>query len=59
MFVATRMDPTSIRDIEVSTFFSGSLHELSRRLVEYIIYPTTESITPLTHRVSTRHRRES
>ncbi len=47
----------SIGTIEISALLSGSLHEFPSCLIEYIIYPTTESIASLTHRICCRHKK--
>ena len=46
MIVPLLVYTTHILTIEISTLISGFFYELSRAVVEYIIYPTTESVTP-------------
>jgi hypothetical protein len=49
MFISRRVDTASIFDIEVSTFFSCSLHELSGIGIDDIIHSTAEAVTALAH----------
>ncbi len=58
MFWSCSMYATSICDIEISTLDSCSFHESSCKMIEYIIWPTAESITPLTHSFSRRRHRK-
>ena len=56
MFFPLLVYATLIRTIEIPTFFSGFFYELPGVLIEYVIYSTTESVTPLAHRICCRHR---
>lgn len=56
MFFPLLVYATLIRTIEIPTFFSGFFYELPCVLIEYVVYSTTESVTPLAHRICCRHR---
>jgi hypothetical protein len=56
MFFPLLVYATTIRTIKIPTFFSGFFYELPCVLIEYVIYPTTESVTPLAHGICCRHR---
>lgn len=47
---------TFIFCIEVSTFFSGFFHVFSCLCIEYVIYPTAEPITSITHSIVRIHK---
>ncbi len=49
---SSRMDTTAIRNIEIATLISRTLHELPSISIKDVIYSATESITAITHSIS-------